>query len=161
MLEQLELYINAQKTIANYMLAFGILMLLLALFTHFADSNSTLSGLKMGLIVFGAFSSVSGLGYKRIEDKLLKSQTLLYQESSARFQQQETERMTKVVKNHPKIQIALIVLVMASLIINLFLDKAFVNGILFSLVIFSVGNLIIESVSKKSIDAYFENLSHF
>lgn len=34
------------------------------------------------------------------------------------------------------------------------------RGILFSLVIFSIGNLIIESVSKKSIDTYFEKLSN-
>jgi hypothetical protein len=158
MLEQLEIYINAQKTIANYMLAMGFIMLLFAVVIHFSGLNAVLIGLKIGLIIFGLFSSVSGIGYKMTEEKLLKNQTLLYKESSATFHPKEKERMAKVVNNHPKIQIVLVILIIVSLLINLFIDKALVKGILFSLVIFSVGNLIIESVSKKSIDTYFEQL---
>lgn len=160
MLEQLEIYINAQKTIANYILALGFMMLVLAVLIHFAGSNAVLTGLKIGLILFGLFSAIGGIGYKMTEKKLLKSQTLVFQENSATFHQKEKERMAKVVSNHSKIQIVLVVIIIVSLDVNLFLDKALVNGILFSLVIFSVGNLIIESVSKKSIDTHFERLSN-
>lgn len=159
MLEQLEIYINAKKTIANYMLAFGFIMLLLAALIHFSASNTIFLGLKIGLLVFGLFSSVSGYAYKITEEKLLKSQTLLYQENLVEFNQKEKERMATVVKNFPLIQMVFVAIITVSLITNLFLNKAFINGILFSLVIFLVGNVIIESVSKKSINTYYEILS--
>ena len=111
------------------------------------------------MLIFGLFSSVGGYGYKKTEDKLQKSQTLLYQENPVEFKQKEKERMAKVVKNFPLIQMIFVAVIAVSLITNLLLNKAFVNGILFSLVIFLVGNMIIESVSKKSIDTYYEILS--
>ena len=160
MLEQLEIYIDAQKTIANYMLAFGFIMLLLAILIHFLGSDALLLGLKIGLVVFGLFSSVGGYGYKMTEEKLLKSQTLLYQVNTEEFHQKEKERMEKVVKYFPLIQIVFVTIVIISLVTNLFLDKAIIKGILFSIVVFSVGNMIIESVSKKSVDTYFEKLSN-
>ncbi len=159
MLEQLEIYINAQKTIANYMLAFGFIMLFLAVLTHFSSSNTLIVGLKIGLLVFGLISAASGFGYKKTEEKLLKSQTLLYQENAADFNLKEKERMAKVVKNFPFIQITFVAIILVALVINLFFHKAILNGLLFALVIFLVGNMIIESVSKSSIDTYFEKLS--
>lgn len=85
MLEQLEIYINAQKTIANYMLAFGFIMLFMALLIHFSASNALFFGFKTGLLIFSLFSSISGYGYKMIEEKLLKSQILLNQENPVEF----------------------------------------------------------------------------
>lgn len=160
MIEQLEIYINAQKTIANYMLAFGLIMLLMAVLIHFSASSTLFSGLKIGLVIFGLFSSIGGYGYKMTEEKLLKSQTLLYQENPVEFNQIEKKRMAKVVKNFPVTQMAFVAIIAISLIINLFLNKSFVNGLLFSLVIFLVGNMIIESVSRKSIFIYFEKISN-
>lgn len=160
MIEPFEVYINAQKTIANYMLAFGLIMLLLAVLIHFSASNTLFFGFKTGLLLFGLFSSIGGYAYKITEEKLLNDQRLLYQENPTEFHQKEKERMAKVVKNFPFIQMVFVTLILISLVINLLVDKALVNGILFSLVIFFVGNLIIESVSKKSIDTYFEKLSN-
>lgn len=160
MLEQLEIYINAQKTIANYMLAFGVIMILLAIMIHFSNADALLFGLKIGLVIFGLFSSIGGYGYKMTEEKLLKSQTLLYRENTEEFHQKEKERMEKVVKNFPFIQMIFVAIIIISLVINLFINKPLINGFLFSLVIFMVGNLIIESVSKKSINTYFEKLSN-
>ncbi len=56
MLEQLEIYINAQKTIANNMLAMGLLMVLGTILIHFAASNPLLNGFKIGLLLLGVFS---------------------------------------------------------------------------------------------------------
>lgn len=161
MIEPFEIYINAQKSIANYMLAFGLILLLTAFLIHFSTSIPLFLGLKIGLLLFGLFSSVGGYGYKKTEEKLQKSQTFLYQENPVEFKQKEKERMAKVVKNFPLIQMIFVVIIVVSLITNLFINKAFVNGLLFSLVIFLVGNMIIESVSKKSIDSYYEKLSKF
>ena len=71
MLEQLDLYINAQKTIANYMLGFGLLMILLAVVLHFAGTHSLFYGMKIGLLLLGLFSAMSGYGYRTKEEKLL------------------------------------------------------------------------------------------
>ncbi|MCR9014439.1 hypothetical protein [Aquiflexum gelatinilyticum] len=159
MLEQLEIYISAQKTIGNYMLALGLIMVLVAILMHFSTTDSLFYGLKIGLLVFGFFSLIGGYSYKLTEDKLLKSQTSIYQANANKFNQVEKERMQKVVKNFPVIQFVFAVLIIAALVTNLLFDKPFLNGILFALVVFLVGNMIIESISKQSISAYFEQLS--
>jgi hypothetical protein len=66
--------------------------------------------------------------------------------------------MQKVVKNFSVIQFVFVGLIVTALIINLWLDKPFVNGILFAFVVFLIGNLIIESISKQSIFTYFEQI---
>lgn len=161
MLEKLETYINAQKAIANYMLAFGFIMILLAVLIHFSDSISLLFGLKIGCLIFGLFSALSGYGYRLTEIKLHKKQTDLYHENPSDFHRVEKERMQKVVKNHPRIQILLVVISSIALLIALISKNTFVSGLLYSLVILSIGNLFIERVSKTSIDTYHEQLSNF
>ncbi len=160
MLEDLEVYINSQKIIASYMLAFGFIMLLLAILIHFSGSNTLLLGLKIGLLIFGLISVVGGYGYKKTVEKLLRSQTLLHKENEIKYKEKEKERMAKVIKNFPLVQMVFVVIILIALVINILLNKYFVNGLLFSLVFFLVGNLIIESVSKKSIVIYFEKLSN-
>jgi hypothetical protein len=158
MLEQFEIYISAQKTIANYMLAFGLIMVLVAILIHFTAINSLFYGLKIGLLVFGLFSLVGGFSYKLTEEKLLKNQKAIYQANTDEFHQVEKARMQKVVKNFSVIQFVFVGLIVTALIINLWLDKPFVNGILFAFVVFLIGNLIIESISKQSIFTYFEQI---
>jgi len=159
MLEQFEIYISAQKTIASYMLALGLIMFLGAVLIHFTGTNSLFNGLKIGLLLFGLFSFVGGYSYKITEDKLLKSQTAIYESASDEFHQLEKARMQKVVKNFPIIQFVFIGLVIAAILVNVLVDKPMLNGILFAFVIFLLGNMIIESVSKQSISVYFEQVS--
>lgn len=159
MIEQFEIYISAQKTIANYMLVLGLIMVLGAILLHFTATHSLFNGLKMGLLILGLFSLVGGYSYKLTEEKLLKSQTAIYQANTDEFRKIEKARMQKVVKNFPVIQFVFVGLIIAFLVVNLLLDNPFVNGILFALVVFLLGNMIIESMSKFSISAYFEQLS--
>ncbi|MDP5169923.1 MAG: hypothetical protein NWR72_06735 [Bacteroidia bacterium] len=161
MLEQLDLYINAQKTIANYMLGFGLLMILLAVVLHFAGTHSLFYGMKIGLLLLGLFSAMSGYGYRKTEEKLLQNQTRLYREDPSRFHQIEKERMEKVVKNFPKIRLAFVAVIISLLIVIVVNKNSFVNGLLFSVIILLMGNTIIETVSKPSIDRYYEQLSDF
>jgi uncharacterized membrane protein len=56
------------------MLAFGLIMVLVAILIHFTAINSLFYGLKIGLLVFGLFSLVGGFSYKLTEEKLLKNQ---------------------------------------------------------------------------------------
>jgi hypothetical protein len=159
MLEQLDVYISAQKAIATYMLSFGLILILLAIIIHFAGTNSLFYGFKIGLMVFGLFSSIGGYSYKLTEEKLLESQTALHQVNAQEFHQLEKERMQKVAKNFPVIQFVFVAVIIIALLVILLLNKAFISGVLFSLIIFLLGNMIIESVSKNSIDTYFEQLS--
>jgi glucan phosphoethanolaminetransferase (alkaline phosphatase superfamily) len=159
MLEQFEIYINAQKTIANYMLALGLILISGAILIQFVATNSLFFGLKVGLLVFGLFSLVGGYSYKLTEANLQKSQTAVYQSDVNEFHQVEKDRMQKVVKNFPVIQLVFVGVIIAALAVNILLEKPVVNGILYALVIFLIGNMIIESVSKQSIHVYFEQLS--
>lgn len=161
MLDQLELYISAQKTIANYMMGFGVIMVLLAIMFHFAGVNSLFYGLKIGCLIFGLFSISSGYAYKLTEEKLLVKQTKLYNENPAEFKIIEKERMQKVVKSFPRIQMVFVAIIIISLIVVLFTKNNFVIGLVFSLVVLLLGNIIIEKVSKTSIDSYYEELSNF
>ena len=160
MLEQLELYITAQKTIASYMLGLGVIMILLAILFHFAGANALFYGLKMGFLVLGLFSAISGYSYRITEEKLMQKQTKLYRENPSQFHQIEKERMEKVVKNFPKIRFVFFVLIITLLAVVLLNKNNFLNGLLFSLIIFLIGNTIIETVSKNSIDMYYEQLSN-
>jgi hypothetical protein len=160
MLEQLELYISAQKTIANYMMVFGVIMILLAIVFHFAEANALFDGLKVGFLVLGLFSAVSGYGYRITEEKLMQQQTTLYRENPSQFQRIEKERMEKVVKNFPKILFVFLVLIITSLVVVVLNKNSFVNGLLFSLIVLLIGNIIIETVSKNSIDTYYQKLSN-
>ncbi len=159
MLEQLELYINAQKTIANFIMGLGVIMILLAILFDFAE-NSLFNGLKAGLFVVGFISLDSGYGYRLTETKLLEKQKTLYKESPARFHQLEKERMVKVVKSFPFYQIAFIIAIFICLLVIFFTKNNFVNGILFAVIIFLLGNTVIEKVSETSIDSYYKKLSN-
>lgn len=159
MLQHLEIYIGAQKTIATYMLVFGLLLFVLAILIHLAGTHTLLNGFKYGILAFGIFATIGGCSYKLTEEKLLKSQASLYQADPDEFKEVEKERMQKVVKSFPLIQIVFVVVIILALVLILFLKTTLVKGLLFSLVLFLFGNLVIEQVSKKSIDTYYEQLS--
>ena len=159
MLEQFEIYINAQKTMAQYLLGLGVLMIAIGVVVHFSGSIPHFKGLKIGLLICGLLAIVGGYGYRITEEKLLNSHKLIYHEDPIKFKQVELERMQKVVKSYPKIQITFVVVIIAALITILFLNKPLVNGLLFSLVIYMVGNLLLENISKPSIYTYLEQLT--
>lgn len=159
MLEQLELYINAQKAIANYMLGLGIIMILLGVSLHFAGTNPLFHGLKIGCLVLGLFSAVSGYSYRITGEKMLERQSDVYRENPAEFKAIEKNRMGKVVKNFPIIQVVFVVLIIVSLVMVLIIKSSFINGLILSVVILLVGNIFIEKVSKASIDTYYEHIA--
>ena len=161
MLEDLETYISAQKTIAHYMMGFGVIMVLLAIFLHFTGTNTVFNGLKIGLLVVGLLSAGGGYGYRITEDKLLSKQSELYEQDQKKFQVAEHERMQKVLGKHPYILIGMSAVIAILLILIFFVKNNLIQGILFSVIIYLLGNLIIETISKNSIQLYFDQLSKF
>jgi hypothetical protein len=101
----------------------------------------------------------SGYGYRITGEKLLRNQTELYQKHPSQFHQAEKERMAKVVKNFPVYQIVFMAVIFVSLMVIFFTQNGFLHGILFSVIILLLGNLIIEKVSQTSINHYFEQVS--
>ncbi len=160
MLEPLEVYISAQKTVAGYFMGLGVFLLVMAVFFHLAGSNPLLHGLRTGLFVVGLLGLANGYGYRVAEVQLLKKQTERFQQSPAQFHQVETERMAKVVKTFPYYQIGFIVVITGALIAIFFLETRFVQGILFAVIMFLLGNMIIEKLSQTSIDHYFGQLAN-
>ena len=156
MLEQLEVYVDAQKAIAQYMLVFGLVLLVLAMLLHAAGAHALFIGLKTGLVIFGLISCLGGYGDKMTTEKLLHAQTKLYHENRAAFHSTEKVRMAKVVQNFAPIQAAYVALVCIALVAPFFVSRDFINGLLFALVVFSVGNMVIERISKTSISVYHE-----
>ena len=156
MLPQLEMYISAQKTIGTYSMVLGGFMMMLAVLFHFADANPLFNGLQIGMLVVGV---ISGYGYRKAEEKILREQTALYQESPSQFHQAEKARMEKVVRNIPTYLMGFIAVIIVLLVVIVFTGNSFVHGILFSVIFFALGSMIIEKVSKTSIETYFEQLS--
>jgi len=157
-LNQLEIYITAQKTIANYFMLLGVLLIILAVLFYFVGTNSLFNGLKIGFLILGFISIVSGYAYRITEEKLLKKQIVLYHNYSSQFHRIERIRMEKVVKNFPVYQMVSIGIIIISLIVIFFDKNNFLHGILFSVIIYFLGNMIIEKVSKPYIDKYYEQV---
>ena len=158
MTEHLETYINAQKTIANYIMGAGIVYIVLAIMLQFIESTTIFNGLKIGLLVVGLIALASGYGYLITEKKLLQKQTELIQQNPTQFLNKEKERMTKVIRNFPIYQLVFIVIIIISLLIIFFVKNGFLQGIMFSVILYLIGNLIIEQISKTSILTYYEKL---
>ncbi|GAB4428689.1 MAG: hypothetical protein OHK0039_47260 [Bacteroidia bacterium] len=158
MLQQLEMYISAQKTIGNYSMALGIFMVVLAVLFHFIDANPLFNGLKIGMLVVGLITLGSGYSYRIAEEKILQKQTALYQKDPAQFHQVEKARMEKVVRNIPYYLIGFIAVIIALLMVIFFTKNSFVHDILFFVILFALGSMIIEKVSKTSIETYYEQL---
>lgn len=159
MLQHFEVYINSQKTMATYMMVFGGLIFTLSIIVLLAGTNPLLNGFKYGLWIFGLLSLIGGYGYKLTEERLLTSQTAIYHANKEVFKQVEKERMQKVVKSFPVIQIVFVVIILIALLLVFFINQSFIQGLLFALVLYFAGNLLIEQVSKHSIYTYFEQLT--
>lgn len=160
MLEHLETYISSQKTIATYFMGFGILLLIMAIFFHLIHTNSIFQGLKIGLFVLGIVGFGSGYAYKMNETKLLVTKTELYKESPQKFHQEEKTRMDMVIKTFPIYQIGFIVGILVCFVLILYINKDFIKGVLFSIVLFFIGNMVVEQVSKSSLVRYHKELNN-
>lgn len=160
MLKHLETYIHAQKVVATNSIGLGVLLILLAVLLHFIGNSELSKGLKIGFICLGLFSIGGGYTYQKFSENLFEKQSVLQQQNATQFHQEETVRMEKVAKTFPIYQIVFIVIIVVSLLVIFFTNKGLVQGICFSVVFFFLGNMIIEKLSKTSIDKYIEQLAN-
>ena len=157
-LQQLETYITAQKNVAFQFIMLGAFLIILALLLQFLGKSNLSSGLKIGALICGLFILVGGIAYNSTENKLLQTQTSLYQKSKVEFQQVEIQRMAKVKKDYPIYQMVFGGLIILSLLVVWFAKNPFWHGIAFSAMILFIVIMIIEAYSQRSINLYYQSL---
>lgn len=159
MIKHLEVYIAAQKATGMHFVVFGALLLVTAIILHFNPLNPIIQGLRNGFIVISLLLVVSGAGFNINQSILFESNFKTYQLDKEAFIQQEIERMKGVNKSVPIIVrslcVALIVVLLSLIFIGI---EPLWKGVIFSVLIYLLGLLILESISYLSVETYFESL---
>lgn len=158
-IESLDAYIASQKAVAIQFLVLGVCFLVIAGVLWQVDSGSRLlQGLKAGCLVWSLLILAGGGAYYNFCNKLYDQQTRAYEADQAQFLATEHQRVARVVTDFPRYQMVFAAVIAASLVVILFVDKAFFSGLAFAtLLLFSV-LMLIEAYSKTSIDAHFARL---
>ena len=158
-IKHFEVYIAAQKATGIQFAVFGALLLIAAILLHFSQLNPITQGLRNGFFVISILLLGSGIGFIMSQNKLLKTKTETYQSDQKAFEQQEVERMQEVNKSVPKIILSLsIVLILVILALMFFISQLLWKGATFSVLIYLLGLLILESISYLSVKYYLESL---
>ena len=159
LLKQFEIYITAQKATGMQVVGFGVLLLIAAVLLHFNQLNPITQGLRNGIFVLSILLLASGTGFIMNQNKLLKTKTEIFHSNKAEFKQQEVERMQGVNKSVPTIVKILSVVIILVLLALIFLNiQPLWKGVIFSVLIYLLGLLILESISYLSVKTYLEFL---
>lgn len=158
LLTNLETYINAQKNVGTQFILIGILLMIVAAWSHFSDTSSLTSGLKTGSFICSLFILIGGFGYRYTENTLLKNQTELFEKNQTEFKQVEMERMVKVKKDYPIYQIVFGSFIVLSLLLIWFVKKHYWHGVAFAIILLMLCVMIVEAFSQRSINQYYESL---
>ncbi|MFY0605577.1 MAG: hypothetical protein JXR10_02610 [Cyclobacteriaceae bacterium] len=156
-IKHFEIYIAAQKATGMQFVIFGVLLLISAVLLHFSQLNPITQGLRNGFFVISILLLVSGIGFILNQNKLLQTKT--YQSNPLEFEKQEIIRIQEINKSVPKIILGLsIALIILMLSLILFVSQPLWRGVTFSVLIYLIGLLILESISFLSVKKYLESL---
>jgi hypothetical protein len=158
-IKHFEIYIAAQKATGIQFTVFGGLLLISAILLHFSQLNPITQGLRNGFFVISILLLGSGIGFIMSQNKLLETKMETYQSDQKAFKQQEVERMQQVNKSVPTIILSLsIILILVILALIFFIGQPLWKGVTFSVLIYFLGLLILESLSYLSVKNYLESL---
>jgi len=159
LIKHFEVYIAAQKVTGIQLTVFGTLLLISAIFLHFSQLNPITQGLRNGFFVISILLLVSGVGFIMNQNKLLKTKMETYQLDKQEFKKQEVNRIQKVSKSMPttilSLSVVLILLILTSIF---FISNPLWKGVVFSVLIYILGLLILESISYLSVKNYLQSL---
>jgi len=159
-LQSLEVYTVSQKAVGIQFGVIGVVLLIAAGCLYFFNSTTDFSnGLKVGLLVWGLFGLVSGIGYHTFSVKLHEKALEQHAQNQEEFVRAEVPRMQKVLSDYPKYQLAFAAFIVISLLVIFIVGKPFWTGIAFATILFNVGMMIVEAYSHISIKAYIDALS--
>jgi len=158
-IKHFEIYIAAQKTTGMQFAVFGASLLVAAILLHFSQLNPITQGLRNGFFVISILLLASGIGFIMNQNKLFETKMETYQSDQQAFKQQEVDRMQQVNKSVPTIILSLsIALILVILVAIFFISQPLWKGVIFSVLIYLLGLLILESISYLSVKHYLESL---
>ncbi|MEN0049816.1 MAG: hypothetical protein AAF806_22330 [Bacteroidota bacterium] len=158
LLNQLDIYINAQKGVGFQAFLFGFGLLLSALLFHLLGSSALSEGIRTGSIVCGILLFGMGFGLRMSQENIRKEKSVLFQKDPIEFKQSERERMEKVKNNYPNYQLVMAIVILVLLLFYFFIKIPFWQGVAISVILFMIGNMFIEYFSQKTVLAYYEFL---
>lgn len=159
LIKQFEIYIAAQKATGIQFLAYGGLILIATILIHFSQLNPITQGLRNGFAVISILLITSGVGFYMNQNKLLETKIEAYQLDKKEFKKQEIDRMQKVNKSVPTIILSLsVILILLILVSIFFISNPLWKGVIFSVLIYILGLLILESISYLSVKNYLQSL---
>jgi hypothetical protein len=157
--QALETYTLAQKTVATNFICLGIGLIIFAITVWFlAPSGQLSNGLKYGSLVCGILIMIGGYSYSNFSQKILENGIKAEKENHVQFVEKETIRMEKVEKGFPIYQMVFGAFIAIPLLLILFINKPLLNGISFSVMILFLFQMIIEAYSYPSIAEYLKYL---
>lgn len=154
-IQALETYTLAQKTVATNFIYLGIGLIIFAMAVWvLAPSGQLSNGLKYGALVCGILIMIGGFSYSSFSQKILDNGIKAEKENHAQFVGEETIRMEKVEKGFPIYQMVFGAFIAIPLFLILFVNKPLLNGISFAVMILFLFQMIIEAYSHASIAEY-------
>ena len=157
--QALETYTLAQKTVATNFICLGIGLIIFAIAVWvFAPSGQFSNGLKYGSLVCGILIMIGGFSYSNFSQKILNNGIKAEKENHVQFVEEETIRMEKVEKGFPIYQMVFGAFIAIPLLLILFINKPLLNGISFAVMILFLFQMIIEAYSYTSIAEYSKYL---
>lgn len=157
--QSLQHYFSSQKVIATYFILFGSLFLISAGIFYFLDFQQTLyTGIYMGSLFAGTLLIGIGFLYKNFNVKTFTAATQIFKLDKAGFLKHETERMRRAHINFSTFQTICMIIIILAIGVIISFQLPFVSGVSLSISVLFVGIMIIEAISKSSIDHYYEEL---
>jgi len=157
--QALETYTLAQKTVATNFIYLGIGLIIFAIVVWvLAPSGQLPNGLKYGSLVCGILIMIGGFSYSNFSQNILYNGIKAEKENHVKFVKEETIRMEKVEKGFPIYQMVFGAFIAIPLLLILFINKPLLNGISFAVMILFLFQLIIEAYSYTSIAEYSKYL---
>lgn len=157
--QALETYTLAQKTVATNFIYLGIGLIIGAIAVWiFAPSGQLSNGLKYGLMVCGILIMIGGFSYSRFSQKTLDNGIIAEKSNHVKFLEDEKTRMDKVEKDFPIYQMVFGAFIVVPLLLVLFINKPLLNGVSFAVMILFLFQMIIEAYSYTSIAEYSKYL---
>ncbi len=101
---------------------------------------------------------LGGFFYRNLNDKLFISVERDYKKDRAIFLNNETKRMEKVLDNFSSFQIIFTSIIILAIGVIISFKIPYISGICLAISILLIGIMLIEAISKSSIDHYYEEL---
>lgn len=159
LIKQFEIYIASQKATGIQFIVYGGLLLIATILIHFSQLNPITQGLRNGFAVISILLITSGIGFYMNQNKLLETKMEAYQLDKEEFKKQEIDRMQKVNKSVPTIILSLTAILILLILVSVVLIKnPLWKGVVFSVLFYILGLLILESISYLSIKNYLQSL---